>query len=193
MSASLDVHRTTDDLKEGLRARKKAPDKNYLKAKYPHAFREQVNPETGIPEWRVGGLRPDGTPFLKREEQRELNNELRPFMSAESERARNLASRRPKGVVLRDKDGGRRIIHPALADSVARKNGWRSGERPRGNRVERGEGGMLWRMVAGAWMPLGVRCLGRPLKGSARIPRRGIQYDPDGRPWRWVGREWTRL
>lgn len=189
MASAQVIVRTVDDLRAGLRARKQAPDRDYLRKRYPHAFRE-VPKKGGGKEWRVGGTRPDGTPYLSRAEQRELNGSLSPFMRAEGERCANIMAREPKQVPLRDAAGVRRWAPPHTADAVARANGWKSGDRPRGNPVLAGEGEMLWKLLAGEWHPLGVRCLGTPLSGRRTVSRRSIQRDPDGKPWRWIAGRW---
>ena len=191
---SIAVERTEDDLKRAIRARRQAPDREYLRRRFPKAYREKTNPETGLLEWRVGGQDASGKPRLSRADQRELNGLLAPFMAAESERGATLRARRPRPERLLDQEGTVRHIHPALARQAAHRNGWRSAERPTGrNPVERGEGGMLWKRLAGSWMPLGVTCLGTDLLGHLRPRARGIQYDPDGRPHRRIHGEWRAL
>lgn len=92
--------------------------------------------------------------------------------------------------VARDAAGGLRY----LREGQQPQPGWKPRVTYARARVERGDGGMLWRQVGGEWMPLGVHCLGTPIKGSARIPRRGIQYSPDGVPYVWRRADgWTPL
>lgn len=144
----------------------------------------------GTYEWRfryrpnVNG-KPTGT-------QSEVVERMRPFMRADTERHAKLESAKDRAR-LKDKDGAVRFVEPALADQAARRNGWTHSWRARGNRVERGFDGMLYRCASGTWEALGVHCLGTPLRGSALVPRRGIQHDPDGHPWRFVAGEWRRV
>jgi hypothetical protein len=182
--------RTRDDLKAGIRARKQAPDADHYRRHYPDSYSEFVNPKTGRTEWKCnvqtrdenGNLTAKGRSFIE---------DLKPFMAAESERGQSIKSRMPKPVPLRTQEGDIRHIHPMLADDAARANGWRSGSRPRGRPVMEGQsGGMLWKLLDSRWHPLGRRCLGTPLSGSPFVSKRGIQYDPSGRPWRWVAGEW---
>ena len=79
---SIAVERTEDDLKRAIRARRQAPDREYLRRRFPKAHREKTNPETGLLEWRVGGQDASGKPRLSRADQRELNGLLAPFMAA---------------------------------------------------------------------------------------------------------------
>jgi hypothetical protein len=122
----------------------------------------------------------------------EVLERMTPFIRADTERHAKLEAKRPRAA-LKDRDGGVRYLDPALADDAARRNGWSHNWRARGNTVERGVDGMLFRCAAGAWEPLGVNCLGAPLRGTSHVPRRGIQHDPSGRPWRWIAGEWRRV
>lgn len=90
---------------------------------------------------------------------------------------------------LRDGDGRVHFVDARLAPAAAARNGWHHHWRPRGNPVERGRGGMLWRW-AGRWEPLGVRCLGTPLFGRREVDEDSVQFDPDGEAWEHVDGEW---
>jgi hypothetical protein len=146
--------------------------------------------------------RPDGTyewshPYttnvggkLTREAQA-VHELMRPFSAADTARhARN--QQKVERVALRDRDGQVSYMEPALADATADSTGRRHVWKTRGNPVERGAEGMLWKLVGGEWWPLGVRCLGTPLRGSARVPRGAIQHDPSGLPWAWRSGAWRR-
>lgn len=93
---------------------------------------------------------------------------------------------------LLDGNGRKQYVEAGMADAVARKNGWRSAWKPGGNLVERGSRMMLFRWIAGDWYPLGVRCLGTPLSGAARLPRTGLYRDPSEGVWRWKAGEWRK-
>jgi len=121
----------------------------------------------------------------------EVLERMTPFMRADTERHAKIEAKKPRAV-LRDKSGRRRLIDPALADRAARENGWSHVSSGGASRVEGGVGGMLWKWLVREWWPLGVRCLGTPLKGSRRVSRKVIQYDPDGHPWRWIAGAWRR-
>jgi hypothetical protein len=116
---------------------------------------------------------------------------MRPSIAADTERNAKLQARIPRAKLV-DQDGGVQFVDAAKADVVAQRNGWRHRWRAGGRRVERGPDGMLfaWDSHGRAWEPLGVRCLGTPLRGGARVSRRGLQRDPDGMPWRWIAGEW---
>ena len=118
----------------------------------------------------------------------EMVEMLLPSIAADTERGLKLNARVPRSS-LRDQDGNTQFVEAWRADETAARNGWGHRWRARGRRVERGEGGMLWAWDRG-WMPLGVRCLGTPLVGSAKVSREGFQFDPDGNPWRWIAGEW---
>ncbi len=124
--------------------------------------------------------------------QEEMVQRMRPFMRADVERHGKIQAKQER-VAMKDGEGRVGLVDAGLADQAARRNGWTHSFRARGN-VEPGVGGkypMLWRRCAGgAWEPLGVHCLGTPLRGSPTVPRRGIQLDPDGNPWRWIAGEW---
>lgn len=76
---------------------------------------------------------------------------------------------------------------PALVDTDA-ENGWSQTRRTGGCPVERGVDGMLFRLLAGKWWPLGVRCLGTPLVDAG--PLRSPQRDPAGNVWWLEDEEW---
>lgn len=124
--------------------------------------------------------------------QQEMLSRFKPFMRADTERHAKLEAAKDR-VTLKDRDGGVRFVDPALADQAARRNGWSHSWRVRGNPVERGVDGMLFKLVGGDWWPLGVRCLGIPLRGRQRVSRKGLQHDPDGHPFRWVAGAWRRV
>lgn len=125
-------------------------------------------------------------------EANEVLEMMRPFSKADTDRHSALEQKKPR-VALKSRDGAIQFVEPALADRTARQNGWTHVWRARGNRVERGPDSMLFRCVGGEWEALGVHCLGTPLWGSATVPRRGVQHDPDGRPWRWIAGSWRRV
>jgi hypothetical protein len=124
-------------------------------------------------------------------EAHEVLERMRPFAKADTERHSRTELRKPKAR-LRDRYGQVRLVDPGLADAAAHRNGWTHAWRARGNPVESGVGGMLWRAGPRGWEPLGVRCLGAPLRGSARVPRGAIQHDPSGNPWAWIAGAWRR-
>lgn len=51
-----------------------------------------------------------------------------------------------------------------------------------GVRVVSGPDGMLWRDIAGYWVPTGRTCLGTPVDGSSGVAE-GPQRDPAGNMW----------
>ena len=111
----------------------------------------------------------------------EVAEMMKPFIAADTERHLRNTCNTPT-VVLKDQDGKRQLVADHLAEAAVQRNGWRSGWRAGGVRVERGPRGMLFRLVAGRWEPTGKVQLGFPGKVC---PRRGIQYDPEGGLWRW--------
>ena len=116
---------------------------------------------------------------------------LRPFSKADTERHQNREAKKERAK-LRDRNGAVCFVDPERADDAARRNGWAHVWSARGVRVAAGPDGMLFRLTKD-WEPLGVRCLGTPLHGSALVPRRGVQHDPDGNPWRWIAGAWRRV
>ena len=124
----------------------------------------------------------------------EVGEAMAPFNRAELERQARLQHALPK--VRLKGHGGFQYVDPDQADAVARRNGWRH-ERMPGRRcqVERGPQDMLFQRRLGSrdWAPLGVRCLGTPLRGTRKVSRRGVQFDPDGRPWRFMAGEWRMV
>lgn len=185
------IVRTMDDLRDGIKARKLAPDRGYLKKKFPGAYREEVTP-SGKREWVIDVKTHDRSGNLTAEG-REFTGLFHPFMKAEAERGRKLGARMPQAVALRDAEGRTRMVHPELADAAARRNGWHSGERPRGNPVQAGPQGMLFRLIRDRWEPLGVYNLGTRRFGPSRVPKRSLQQDPDGAYWRWLSGMWTEV
>lgn len=150
--------------------------------------------EDGSYEWRYRFQQNDGDRnHTKRTKAgHEVLERMRPFMSADAERHAKMQAKEER-VTLRDRDGGMRVVSAGLADDAARRNGWSHGWRARGNRVESGAKGMLFRLVAGEWEGLGVYCLGVPLLGPKEVPTTSTQPDPDGHPHRFVAGEWRKL
>jgi len=185
------VETTESQAKAMRKARKLAPTKDDIKREFPKGYYEKLD-EHGKRVWgaKVRTFDENGH---KTREGAALEAMMNPFMKAEAERGRA----RPKPFEttrMRDRDGGLREVPVHLAETAALKNGWSGVMRPQGNRVERGAGGMLWRLIHGEWMPLGVTCLGTPLfGGDPNVPVRGLQYDPDGAPWRGIRGEWRRV
>ena len=117
---------------------------------------------------------------------------MKPHLEAERERAAKMNQNRTLAM-LRNQRGEVQYVEPELAEGAARNNGWRHAWRARGNPVERGPDGMLFRLERDEWVALGVRCLGTPLSGGSGVPRKGTQHDPDGHPWQWIAGEWRRI
>lgn len=159
-------------------------------------YRRKYRPD-GTYEWRYRFQQNDGSPTNTKRtaEGHQVLERMRPFMRADTERQAKL-QKQQQIETMKDRDGQMRLVPAGLTDQAARRNGWSHVWRARGNRVETGAGGMLFRLLrcdGGGWEPLGVHCLGTPLRGgSATVPRRGIQYDPDGNPWRWIAGAWRR-
>lgn len=187
----LDISLSRSDLRARARVRKKAPDRAELNRMFPGCERIETNPRTGKQEWVIDVRTHERNGDMTRAGKK-LDSAMRPYMAARTEQGRSMTSLLPKPVALKDGNGVRRLVQPHLADETARKHGWGSGERLGGNRVERGGGGMLWRLIHGHWEPLGVTCLSTPHIGHSVKPR-GLQYDPDGHPWRFVDARWRRV
>lgn len=193
MSAAPDlrINLTRADLRARQRVRKLAPDRAELNRMFPGAERIETDKRTGKSEWVVDVKTHDSNGEMTRDGKK-LDSAMRGYMKAKTEQGRALTGLLPTPVAVKDGDGVRRYIQPHLADEAARKHGWSSGDRPGGNRVERGPGGMLFRLLHGKWEPLGVTCLSTPHVGRSVKPR-GLQYDPDGHPWRKVEGRWRRV
>lgn len=157
-----------------------------------NGYRRRYRPD-GTYEWRYRFQQNDGSPTNTKRtaEGHQVLERMRPFMKADAERQARL-QKQHETATMRDAQGEVRLVPAGLTDQAARRNGWSHVWRARGNRVETGAGGMLFRWSAGAWEPMGVRCLGTPLRGSAAVPRSGYQRDPDGNPWRWIAGAWRR-
>ena len=183
-----DRHITSEQVAEIGRVQRLKPKESDLIGK--RGYRREYR-EDGSYEWRYRFKTNDrGRPTKQALEVGEM---MRPFQVADAERhLKNQA--REERVALRDRDGHSHFLDPALADQTARQNGWSHRWRARGAAVECGTGGMMWRRARTGWEPLGVRCFGTPLfGGSARVSRRGLQWDPDGAPWRWNGTQWVEV
>lgn len=114
---------------------------------------------------------------------------LKPWLEASANRQAKVAARQ-EHVAMRSADGELVYVVPERADDAARRNGWRHHWRSRGSPVVAGPDGMFFRPGKQGWEPLGIRCFGQPLRGSATVSKRGLQRDPDGRPWRWFCGRW---
>lgn len=194
MSTAFDqvVAVTRENIKARKRSQAKAPNRYDLEKAFPGKVREETNPQTGKRDWVLSVENFDRS-GNRTAEGKKLEAMMTPFARAESERARGMAVRHPAPVALKDADGSRRYVPPHLERDATTRNGWRSGARAQGSLVERGEGGMLWSLAGGKWRPLGVKCLGTPLVGNGRVSKRGLQHDPDGRPYRWISGRWRPL
>lgn len=152
--------------------------------------------------WRPGVGMVDGfkwgcrVPKVKRSKREvsaaDLGDMIRP--ATERHRIKAATDMEKRGDVRLVSDNGYEYVPKETADIVAEKNGWHSdwsGGRAT-SVLHRGPDGMLFRHCKAGWEPLGVRCLGTPLTGSANVSRREIQRDPDGNPWKWSRGEWVR-
>jgi hypothetical protein len=98
--------------------------------------------------------------------------------------AKLVAAREPSKVRVRNRHGKVVRIHPENEDWAGRV----LGAKPvptyvtGASKLYTGKDGMLWRDVAGYWIPTGRVCLGTPLDGSDPEAK-GVQRDPDGNPW----------
>lgn len=178
---------TSEQVAENASVRSKLPTERDFKGK--KGYWRKYRPD-GSYEW--------GCRFRPNADGKRTNaaSEVLEMMRPHSEAATALAIRRAQSqdkAALRDKDGGIRLMAPAVADAAARRNGWHHHWRPRGNPVEQGPEGALFSWRGGEWVCLGVRCMGTPLKGSRNVPRRGIQHDPDGNPHRFIAGDWRRV
>lgn len=156
-------------------------------------YERKVMPD-GSYKWRYKFQQNDGQRIgtKRTREGNEVLERLKPFIRADTERHLKLAAREEQ-VALRDQDGGTRLVSAGLADQAARRNGWSHRWRARGNPVKSGVDGMQFRLIRDEWEPLGVYCLGEPIVGPKHVPRRGIQHDPDGAPWRFVAGRWRKV
>lgn len=152
-------------------------------------YKRKYRPD-GTYEWKYSYTTNHNGKLTK--EAQEVIQMMTPFSKADTERHLKMQRTKPRAT-LRDHKGQLCQVDESMADQTARANKWHHHWRPRGNRVEFGPDGMLFRCVGGDWEPLGVRCLGTPLRGKALVPRRGIQHDPDGDPWRWINGKWRRV
>ena len=82
---------------------------------------------------------------------------------------------------VRTKDGRTVVVRAENERWLHRKTGALPAPQYGGLRVVSGPDGMLWRSVAGYWVPTGRTCLGTPLEGDGVAT--GPQRDPDGNMW----------
>jgi hypothetical protein len=192
VQALLGIDLSRAELRSRVKVRKLAPDRAELNRMFPGCEHVEKNERTGRSEWVIDVTTHERNGTMTRHGKK-LASEMAPFMKAKTEQGRSLASRLPAPVALKDDSGIRRYVQPHLVDEAVRRNGWRSGESWRGgHRVERGSPDMLYRLIHGEWEPLGVTCLSRPFVGSS-VNARGLQYDPDGHPWRVIEGAWRRV
>ena len=117
---------------------------------------------------------------------------MSPFQKADVERHSALESTTPRER-LRDGNGNIQYVEPHLVKTTVQRAGWHAHIKVGGSvKIERGDGGMLWRSIQGKWEPTGKLQLGIDGKECAKI---GVQYDPDGNPWRWVrdDQQWEQV
>lgn len=114
-----------------------------------------------------------------------------------AERSAKLAAERePSKVRVINRRGKVVRIHPENEDWAGRV----LGAKPvptyvtAASRLYTGKDGMLWRDVAGYWVPTGRVCLGTPIDGSDPEAK-GVQRDPDGNPWEMnaLSGEWEQV
>lgn len=111
---------------------------------------------------------------------------MKKFADADTERARKLQENIER-TAMSDGNGGTHFVEPGQADDCARRNGWGHRWRAGGLVLKAGPEGMLFRLFRDAWEPTGkitAGVMGKP------CPRRGVQHDPDGRPWVFRAGEW---
>lgn len=117
----------------------------------------------------------------------EVEEMMRPFHQADLERNHKLRGGGPKAA-FKDERGQVQYLAP---ESLASKpSSWRHHWRAGGVPVVAGPQGMLFRWIKRQW-----EATGRLEAGiiGKRAPRYGIQRDPDGVPWRFVGGEWRAV
>lgn len=187
------------DLARLIKSRKLAPTIPELRDAFPQHYREEVRPDGSreaiidVPN-HVNGVRTkDG---LKLEEI------YRPYIRSETSRAR-ARKPRPKIAVI-DRTGARLELEPHVLNNLqAQGVPFRPVLKTGGmSQVRAGRGGMLFRYFGGSWMPTGRWCLSKPWLQAGRpehgrrdgsMRPKGLQYDPDGEPWRYVAGEWRPL
>ena len=148
--------------------------------------------ENGLRKWNHSITSNDGTGPTK--EFKAMCEMVKPFARADSDRVAAMQAVQHR-TALKDKNGKTQYVDAALADVTARRNGWGHRWQPRGLRVERGVGGMLYRWLGydRGWEPLGVTCLGTPLAGSGKADKKIIHYDPEGTAWEWKHGRWRMV
>jgi len=171
---------TTSDLRAAKKSRENLPPMKTLQDRFAPGYRETQD------GWAID-LGKCGARAAA-----EMAEMFHPFSRSEATRARRRSARRDV-VRMRDGNGAERYVPPHLVRPVALRNGWREKTSRGGLPLVSGPEGMLFRCVGGAWEATGVRCLGQPLRGPRHVPRRGIQHDPRGQPWRWVAGAWRKV
>lgn len=96
----------------------------------------------------------------------------------------------PKVEIRNRETGEKRFVFAELEDHVGRKTGMVRSRIGKGNPVERGPDGMLFRWVGREWLPTGRTCLGTPLDPSDSGLATGVQRDPSGGTWLEIEGEW---
>lgn len=178
---------TPTEVAEQARVQKLAPVEGDFIGK--KGYERKYNPD-GSYKWRYSYTPNEGGKQTR--ESHEVWEMMKPFVAADTERVH----KKRHGIeraTLKDKDGRVRLVRAAQADACARQNGWTHAWRAGGASVASGPQGMLFRRAPEGWEPLGVRCLGTPLRGNREVPCRGVQFDPSGMPWRGLGDHWVRM
>lgn len=130
----------------------------------------------------------------------EVLERMRPFWKKDNERHQKNEAKKERAA-MRDRDGRVQYVDPHLADKAAERNGWGHFTHRSRNVIETGPDGMLWKWLSGGWYPTGRWCLSTPYSQKNR-PKGGksdgsinfgVQHDPNGTPWRFVGGEWQSL
>lgn len=162
-----------NEMRQRMKIKALQPDARTVEKHFGRYRKKVKDPITGRPVevFRV--------PFEEKKAKGVFNEMYAPVYRAKAQMAAERPM--PNFDVARDATGGLRYLQAGQAPQP----GWKPRVTYARARVERGDGGMLWRQLGGDWMPLGVHCLGTPISGSARVPRRGVQYSPDGLPHVW--------
>lgn len=135
----------------------------------------------------------DGTVSVHLSGKRELfkwNEMTRASRRMSADISRESAARGAPSLVPMVGEGGiQKLVRPHRVKFEALRHGLKVKVSYRGGfHVERGPDGMLFRWIGDRWEPTGRVAAALT---SDEVPCRGIQRDPDGRPWRGVRGRWV--
>lgn len=192
---SNDVVMGLKDVQANVAIQKARPKKAEILARFPDARYKEWKDARGVTQYKIRV-----TPRTQKDRQDLLDMEM-PSIRLEKDRAEHLAATTPKVEVLNS--WGQRVrLDARFADGIARQRGMHHVMRVKGQVIERGPDGMLFRLVGQSWQPTGRWCLSTPWAfgampktgeedGTMRLE--GMQRDPDGGAWLPIEGEWMEV